>query len=89
MSPVVADPTSLSLRTKMRVKDAMLDRARTELRAQVDSANTERDAGQLDQDTSLEVDDISQADEAGDLVASCQRYLGEPHPHPAGDSRDR
>jgi hypothetical protein len=67
MDPVMADPTSLSLTTKLRVKDALLDHARAELRAQIDSADNERDAGQLDHDTSLEVDDISQADEAGDL----------------------
>lgn len=58
---------SLDVTTKMRVKDAMLDRARAELRAQVDNADTERDAGQLDQDTSLTADEISQAYEAGDL----------------------
>jgi uncharacterized protein with von Willebrand factor type A (vWA) domain len=67
MDPVMADTTPLDLTTKLRVKDAMLVRARAELGAQVESASTERDAGQLDQDTSLEVDDISQADEAGDL----------------------
>lgn len=63
----MADPTTLSSTTKMRVKDAMLDRARAELGAQVDSAETERDAGQLDQDTSVGSDEISQAYEAGDL----------------------
>jgi hypothetical protein len=67
MDHVMADQTSLSSTTKLRVKDAMLDQARAELHAQVVDAGTERDAGELDHDTSLEPDEISQAREAGDL----------------------
>jgi hypothetical protein len=67
MDHEMTDQTSLSSTTKLRVRDAMLDRARAALRAQVANARTERDAGELDQDTSLEPDEISQAREAGDI----------------------
>ena len=61
------EQTTIDEAAKLRVKDAMLEHARAELRSMVDNADAERDAGRLGQDESLSVDDISQSDAAGDL----------------------
>lgn len=52
---------------KQRVRDALIEHARAELRALTDEVAAERRGGQLDHSTSHEVDDTSHSYEAGDL----------------------
>lgn len=62
---------------KQRVKDALLSRARADLASAQDSVQIEHSAAQLDQDSSYAVDDQSQADEAGDLMALYEGVTGQ------------
>lgn len=61
--------TTMDDAAKARVKDALVARARTQLTASAGIIDTEHSAAELDQDSSYAVDDQSQADEAGDLMA--------------------
>lgn len=54
---------------KQRVKDALLARADEQATASHESIDDHESAAELDQDSSLSIDDISQADAAGDLTA--------------------
>jgi hypothetical protein len=54
---------------KRRIKDALVARARTQAEASRESIEDHESAAEVDQDSSLSVDDLSQADAAGDLTA--------------------
>lgn len=54
---------------KRRIKDALVARARTQAEASRESIEAHESAAEVDQDSSLSVDDLSQADAAGDLTA--------------------
>lgn len=58
---------------KERVKATLVERARAELAALLETVQEDDSASQLDQDDSFSVDDQSQADEAGDLSGLFQR----------------
>jgi hypothetical protein len=65
----MSDRTTIDEASKLRIRDALLVHARHELGALSDQVEDEHAAAELDQDTSLEVDDTSQSYEAGDLHA--------------------
>jgi len=74
----MSSPTTMDQAAKLRVREALLENARRELQALLDQAGSEEGSGLLDPDASLEPDDISRSDEAGDLrglfLASVDRH---------------
>jgi transcription elongation GreA/GreB family factor len=60
--------TTMDHGAKQHVKDALLERARAQFAASEESAEEHESAAELDQDSSLSVDDLSQADAAGGLT---------------------
>lgn len=60
--------TTMDQQQKNRVRDALLADARAELQASVENVEGEHAAAEVVEDSSTSVDDISHADEAGDLA---------------------
>lgn len=61
--------TTIDAQAKQRVRDALLEHVRANLTAAEQSVAAHEDAAQVEQDGATSVDDLSQADAAGDLTA--------------------
>lgn len=62
-------PSAMDGAAKLRVRDALLRHARSELEAANESVRSEHSAAILDQDSAFSADDQSQSDAANDLAA--------------------
>lgn len=60
---------TMSADDKQQVKDVLLARSRAQVEASQESIDDHESAAEVDQDSSLSVDALSQADAAGDLTA--------------------